>query len=89
MNQTLGQIHFWLNVVAFVLLLSLPIYFNLTFHSPANETKLDRFFRVFGSSMNSFFWGVGVLAVVQILFVANLLWSIFKGEREFHLTKGW
>ena len=81
MNQTLGQIHFWLNVIAFLLLLALPIYFNLTFHSPASETKLQTFFRALGSSMDSFFWGFAVLAVIQIFFVANVLWSVFKGER--------
>ena len=85
MNQTLGRIHFWLNMIAFLLLLALPSYYNLTFHSPAGEPKLDRFFRAFGASMDSFFLGVEVLAVVQVLFLANVLWSIFKGERTSHL----
>lgn len=81
MNQTLGRIHFWLNVIAFLFLLALPIYYNLTFSSPAGELKLDRFIRAFGASIDSFFTGVEVLAVIQVLFLANILWSIFKGER--------
>jgi heme/copper-type cytochrome/quinol oxidase subunit 1 len=85
MNRTLCQIHFWLNVIAFLLLLALPIYYNLTFHSPAGEPKLDRFFRAFGAGMDSFLLGIGVLAVIQILFLANVLWSIFKGERTSRL----
>jgi len=31
--------------------------------------------------MDSFFLGIEVLATVQILFLANVLWSAFKGER--------
>ena len=81
MNQTLSQIHFWLNVIAFFALLAFPICFNLTFRSPAGESKLETIFRAFGASMDSLFWGLVVLAIIQTLFVANVLWSIFKGER--------
>jgi heme/copper-type cytochrome/quinol oxidase subunit 1 len=81
MNRTLGRIHFWLNVCAFLLLLVLPIYYNLTFHSPVGEPKLDRFFRAFGASLHASVVGIEVLAVIQILFLANVLWSFFKGER--------
>jgi heme/copper-type cytochrome/quinol oxidase subunit 1 len=81
MNPMLGQIHFWLNVIAFLVLLALPIYFNLVFHSPPDETKLGTAFRAFGSAMDSFFLGIEVLAIIQMLFLANVLWSVFKGER--------
>jgi hypothetical protein len=36
--------------------------------------------------MDSFLWGVETLAAVQILFLANVLWSIFKGERPSGIT---
>jgi heme/copper-type cytochrome/quinol oxidase subunit 1 len=81
LNRVLGQIHFWSNVIAFVLLLALPIYFNLVFHSPPDESKLGTAVRAFGSAMDSFFLGIEVLAIIQILFLANVLWSAFKGER--------
>jgi len=82
----LGQIHFWLNVIAFLVLLALPIYFNLVFHTPPNETKLGTAFRAFGSAMESFLLGIEVLATIQILFLANVLWSAFKGERTSDAT---
>jgi heme/copper-type cytochrome/quinol oxidase subunit 1 len=83
MNRMLGQIHFWLNVIAFLVLLAMPIYFNLVFHSPPDETKLGTAFRAFGSAMDSFFLGIEVLAIIQILFLANVLWSAFKGKTTF------
>jgi|SRR5271163_132689 len=86
MSRVLGHIHFLLNVVAVLVLLALPIYFNLVFHSPADETKLGMVFRAFGSAMDSFFLGIGFLAIVQVLFLGNALWSVFKGERTFGLT---
>jgi hypothetical protein len=55
--------------------------FQLVFHSPPDETKLGTAVRAFGSAMDSFFLGIEVLATVQILFLANVLWSAFKGER--------
>ena len=77
---------FWLNVIGLCFLLALPIYYNLTFYSAAGEPKLDRFFRAFGASMDSFFLGIEVLAVIQVLFIANVLWSVFKGERTSRLV---
>lgn len=86
MNPTLARLHFWLNVIGLCFLLALPIYYNLTFYSAAGEPKLDRFFRAFGASMDSFFLGIEVLAVIQVLFIANVLWSVFKGERTSRLV---
>jgi hypothetical protein len=83
MNALLGQFHFWANVIAFLLLLAFPVYFNLTFRSSAGEPKLDKFFRAFGASMDSFVWGILVLVIAQTLFLGNLLWSIFRGEKLF------
>jgi len=81
MNRMLGQIHLWLNVIAFLVLLALPIYFNLVFLSPPGETKLERGFRAFGAALDSFFLGIEVLGIIQILFLVNVFWSVFKGER--------
>jgi hypothetical protein len=81
MNRVLGQIHFWLSVIAFLVLLALPIYFNLIFQAPPGEGKLGTAVRAFGSAIGSYFLGFEVLAIVQILFLANVLWSAFKGER--------
>jgi heme/copper-type cytochrome/quinol oxidase subunit 1 len=85
MNQTLGQIHFWLNVIAFLFLLALPIYFNL-FFPPLRETPLGRGIQAFGYAMSCLIWGIEVLATVQLLFFANVLWSAFKGGRTSSLT---
>src|SRR6267143_879887 len=52
MNRVLGQIHFCMNLIAFLVLLALPIYFNLAFHSPPDETTLGRVLRAFGSGMD-------------------------------------
>ena len=86
MNEVLGQIHFWLNVTAFLVLLALPIYFNLIFHSASDEAKLGRIFRAAGSSVASVVLGIEILAAVQILFLANAFWSVFKGEMASSLT---
>jgi hypothetical protein len=82
-HALLGQLHFWANLIAFFLLLAFPVYFNLTFRSPVGESKTDRFFRAFGASMDSFVWGIQVLGIIQILFLGNILWSIFMGEKLF------
>jgi len=84
MNEALGRIHFWLNVFGFLLLLALPIYFNLAFHAPANGSKVDKFFSAFGASMGATVLGVETMAVTQIFFQVNVLWSAFKGERISH-----
>jgi heme/copper-type cytochrome/quinol oxidase subunit 1 len=81
MNEKLGRFHFWANMIAVFLLLAFPIYFNLSFHSQPDESKLDRFLRAFGRSLDSFAWGIGALLTVQVLFLGNLLWSIFKGQK--------
>jgi heme/copper-type cytochrome/quinol oxidase subunit 1 len=86
MNRVLGQFHFWLNVIAFLSRLALPIYFNLVFHSPPDETKLGTVFRAFGSGMDAFLYGIEVFAIVQIPFLVNALWSVFRGERSFGPT---
>jgi hypothetical protein len=86
MNEVLGQIHFWLNVTAFLVLLALPIYFNLIFHSLPDEAKPGRIFRAFGSSVASVALGIQILAAIQIFFLANGLWSVFRGERVQHVT---
>src|SRR5260370_10253668 len=66
MNKKLGRSHFWANVIAVFLLLAFPIYFNLSLHSQPGESKLDRFFRAFGGSLDSFAWGIGALLIVQV-----------------------
>jgi hypothetical protein len=78
MNEQLGRLHFWANTIAVFLLLAFPVYFNLSFHSPPGEPKLDRFFRSFGASLDSFAYGIEAMLVVQALFLGNLLWSIFR-----------
>ena len=86
MNERLGRLHFWANVIAVLLLLAFPIYFNLSLHSPSGESKRDRFFRAFGASLHSFAWEIGAMLVVQALFLGNLLWSIFGGQKLFRST---
>jgi len=86
MNRKLGRFHFWANMIAVSLLLVFPIYFNLSFRSQPGESKLDRFVRAFGASLDSFAWEIGAMSIVQVLFLGNLLWSIFKGQKVFRPT---
>ncbi|SRR5258708_7837000 len=86
MNEKLGRFHFWANMIAVFLLLAFPIYFNLSFPLQPGESKLDRFFRAFGRSLDSYAWGIGAMLIVQLLFLGNLLWSIFKGQKVFRPT---
>ncbi len=86
MNEKLGRFHFWANMLAVFLFLAFPLFFNLSFHSQPGESKLDRFFRAFGASLDSYAWGIGALLIVQVLFLGNLLWSIFKGQKVIRPT---
>ena len=84
LNKLLGQLHFWANVIVLFLLLLIPIYVNLAIDSHAPESKAERFYRAFGASMSSLLISIQLLALVQILFIGNLLWSLFKGEKMVH-----
>jgi hypothetical protein len=39
-----------------------------------------------GPGLNSFAWEIGALFLAQAFFLVNLLWSIFKGKKEFAVT---
>ena len=86
MNEKLGRFHFGANMLAVFLFLAFPLFFNLSFHSQPGESRLDRFFRAFGASLDSYAWGIGALLIVQVLFLGNLLWSIFKGQKVIRPT---
>ncbi len=81
MNNMLAQLHFWASLIGFLLVLALPIVLNLTFQPLTGESTADRFFRAFGVAMTSTAWAYGVLLAAQGFLLANLVWSIFKGER--------
>ena len=81
LNELLGWLHFWANVISLFLLLLIPIYFNLAIESPASESKAERFYRAFGASVSSLLISIQLLALVQILFIGNLIWSSFKGKK--------
>jgi hypothetical protein len=81
MNKKFSRLHFWANVVGLVLLLAFPVYFNLSFHSPSGESKVDRFFRGLGASLDAMAWGYGAMLVVQVFFLGNVIWSIFRGQK--------
>jgi hypothetical protein len=61
MDEKLGRFHFWANMVAVFLLLAFPIYFNLSFHSPPDESKTDRFFRALGASSDMEYKNLGII----------------------------
>lgn len=82
LNPLLSRLHFWLSMLAFLSFLALPIYYNLTFHSRPGEGKLDLFFREFGAGFGSLALALEFTALVQVVFLANVLWSFFKGERQ-------
>jgi len=86
MSDALGQIHFWANVIAVILNFAIPIFFNLTFHSPPSDSKLGKIVRAFGTGLHSFAWEIGALLLAQAFFLVNLLWSIFKSKKEFAPT---
>lgn len=71
LNKKLARLHFWANLIGLVLLLAFPIYFNLSFHAPSAESKVDRFFRAFGASLDAYAWGFGAMLVVQVLFLGT------------------
>lgn len=81
MNERLGRLHFGANIIAVVLLLAVPIYFNLTLHGSLGEAKSNKFFRAFGASLASTVWEMGGIVVAQTFFLANLTWSLFKGQK--------
>ena len=82
MDIRLGQLHFWGSVLALVLQFTLAYYFNLTFRTIPNEPKLDRLFRTFGVSFKADVWAFYVLAAAQVVFVANLLLTIFMRTKS-------
>jgi heme/copper-type cytochrome/quinol oxidase subunit 1 len=79
MNEKLGRLHFWANVIGLLLFFAFPVYFNLAFQTLPGESKVDRFFRSFGASLNSYAWEIGTMLIVQVLLLANILWTVFKG----------
>jgi hypothetical protein len=78
MHIRLGQLHFWVSILAVVAQFALAYYFNLTFHTIPNEPGLDRFFRAFGDAFEADVWAFYILAAAQVVFVVNLFVSIRK-----------
>jgi heme/copper-type cytochrome/quinol oxidase subunit 1 len=83
MSDVFGRLHFRANVIAVFLQFAIPVFFNLTFHAPSGQSKLGKLVQAFGTGLNSFAWEIGALALAQVFFLVNLLWSIFKGEKLF------
>jgi heme/copper-type cytochrome/quinol oxidase subunit 1 len=86
MNRALGYLHFWLNAVALLLQFAIPVVFNLTIHSPPNESKWNTFGHRFAAATTSVVLAFLVLAFAQMPFLINLIWSIFKGQKASNLT---
>lgn len=80
LNERLGRIHFLANLVALVLLLAIPLLFNLTFHSNA-RTPWELFWSGFGTALKSTVWEFAAIVAAQIFLPVNVLWSLFKGKK--------
>jgi cytochrome c oxidase subunit I len=84
MNEPLGKLHFWLTLIAaygtffpmhFAGLAGEPRHYSqLTGTTPALQALLPL--------QKGISWFAFTLAAAQILFLANLLWSTFRGQRS-------
>ncbi len=78
-SSALGEVHFWMSALAVLLEFALTYWFNLTFKTRPDESRLDIFFHAFGASLDATSWAIYVFLLAQVIFVVNLLWSAFKG----------
>jgi cytochrome c oxidase subunit 1 len=82
MNEPLGKLHFWITLVA-----AYGTFFPMHFAGLAGEPRHYSQLAGAGPSLEtllplqrSITWSALVLASAQILFLANLLWSLFRGR---------
>jgi len=83
MNESLGKIHFWGTLIA-AYLIFWPMHYLGMAGVPRRYYSFDNFdtFSHF-SDMNKFITVAAILAfAVQVLFVVNFMYSIFKGKRQ-------
>jgi heme/copper-type cytochrome/quinol oxidase subunit 1 len=81
-HRILGQIHFWMSLLAVILDFGMTYWFNLRFHMPKSPSWLATLFQAFGASLEVTAWAFSVFALAQVIFIANLLWSVFKKKIE-------
>ena len=74
MNSRLAQLHFWASLGFVGCWISPPLILNLPVFSRLGESKL-------GGAMSFWVWQGALLLLFQLIFVANILWSMFRGER--------
>jgi cytochrome c oxidase subunit I len=83
MNETLGQIHFWGTIIS-AYLIFWPMHYLGMAGVPRRYYSFDNFdtFSHFGD-MNKFISVAAILAfALQVLFVVNFIYSIFRGKRQ-------
>lgn len=83
MNETMGQIHFW-GTIIFAYLIFWPMHYIGMAGVPRRYYSFDNFdaFSMFGD-MNKFITIAAILSfALQVLFVINFLYSMFKGKRQ-------
>lgn len=83
MNETIGQIHFWGTIIS-AYLIFWPMHYLGMAGVPRRYYSFDNFdtFSHFGD-MNKFITVAAILAfALQVLFVVNFMYSMFKGKRQ-------
>ncbi len=82
LNESLGKIHFWLTFAG-VYCVFMPMHWlGLMAHSRVSSANGLASVAAAGSSIRNFITGAILLtALAQGLFLANFLWSLFRGER--------
>ena len=82
LNESLGKIHFWLTFVG-VYCVFMPMHWlGLIAHSQVSSSSALASAALAGSAIRNFITVAILLTVIaQGLFLANFLWSLFRGER--------
>ena len=82
LNESLGKIHFWLTFVG-VYCVFMPMHWlGLIAHSQVSSSSALASATLTGSAIRNFITVAILLTVIaQGLFLANFLWSLFRGER--------
>ncbi len=82
MNETMGRIHFWLTFVG-VNAIFMPMHIMGIMGHPRRYAQATEFKYLAGTQGYHLFITIAALmtAAVQLLFLINLFWSLFKGKK--------
>ena len=82
MNETIGKVHFWLTFVG-VNAIFMPMHIMGIMGHPRRYAQATEFKYLAGTQAYHHFITIAALltAAVQLLFLINLFWSLFKGKK--------